>query len=70
MLAITAIAGQSLVYYAYQAQGISTTSLVLMLSPILVYGLSVLVLKEKLNWKNIITSAIVMALIIWVTTLI
>ena len=70
LLAVTAIAGQSLIYYAYQAQGISTTSLILMLSPVLVYGLSVLVLKEKLNWKNIITSIAVMALIIWVTVLI
>lgn len=70
LLAVTAIVGNSLIYYAYQAQGISATSLVLMLSPILVYGLSVVILKEKLNWKNIVTSAIVMALIIWVTILI
>ncbi len=66
LLATTAIASQSLVYYAYRIQGINLTSVVLMLSPVLIYFLSVLVLKEKLNWKNLITSVVVISLIVWV----
>jgi len=67
LLAITAIGSQTLIYYAYRIQGINLTSLALMLSPVLIYLLSVSVLKEKLNWKNLVTSVIVVVLIIWVT---
>ncbi len=67
LLAATAIGSQALVYYAYITQGISATALVLMISPVLIYLLAISVLKEKLSYKNIITSIAVILLVIWVT---
>lgn len=66
-IAISAIITYALIYYAYSLQGISATIFVMILSPILVYGLSVAVLKEKLYWKNIITSVVALGLVLWVT---
>jgi len=67
VLAVSAVLVQSLTYYAYHNVGVGITEFILLLSPVLVYGLSYLVLKEKLNWKNLVTSAVVVALVIWVS---
>lgn len=66
-IAAGAIAVNALIYFAYSLQGISSTIIVLILSPILVYILSVIWLKEKLRLKNVITSIIILLLVIWVT---
>ena len=66
LIASLAVLIQSLIYSAYHNIGVSLTEFILLLSPILVYGLSSIVLKEKLGWKNLVTSAVVIALIIWV----
>lgn len=66
LLAATAIGSQALIYYAYITQGISATSLVLMISPVIIYLLAVSILKEKLSWKSIVTSMVVISLIVWV----
>ena len=66
-IAVGAIITASLIYFSYQLQGISSTVFVLILSPVLIYILSVVLLKEKLKWKNIVTSLVILALVIWVT---
>lgn len=66
VIATGAVIVNTLVYLSYQLQGISSTIFILMLSPILVYALSVFMLKEKLKWKNILTSIVILMLIIWI----
>ncbi|OGB74207.1 hypothetical protein A2V68_00325 [candidate division Kazan bacterium RBG_13_50_9] len=66
-IALSALITYGLIYYSYTLQGISSTVFVLILSPILVYVMSILVLKEKLKWRNIITSLVLLALVAWVT---
>lgn len=66
-IAVGAVITASLIYFSYQLQGISSTVFVLILSPVLVYILSIIILKERLKWKNIVTSLVIVALVIWVT---
>lgn len=66
-LAIGALIVNSLIYTSYKLSGISSTIFVIILSPILVYALSILFLKEKLIWKNVISSAAIVLLVIWIT---
>lgn len=64
-VALGAIITSVLVYKSYHSLGIGVTLTVLFLSPILVYLLSVKFLGEKLKWKNIISSAVILGAIIW-----
>jgi len=66
-LAIGALVVNALIYTSYKLSGVSSTIFILILSPILVYTLSVVFLKEKLMWKNIISSIAIVLLVIWVT---
>lgn len=66
LLAISATFICSLIYYAYHSIGINLTELILLSSPVLIYILSSVILKEKLHWKNLVTSAVVISLIVWV----
>lgn len=66
LLAAGALVTNSLIYLSYGLQGISSTIFILILSPVLVYALAVLFLKEKLIWKNLVTSLVIILLIIWV----
>lgn len=66
LLAAGALVTNSLIYLSYGLQGISSTIFILILSPVLVYALAVLFLKEKLIWKNLVTSVVIILLIIWV----
>lgn len=66
VLASFAVLVQSLVYSAYRNIGISLTEFIFLLSPILVYSLSSIILKEKLSWKNLVTSTVVVALVLWI----
>lgn len=54
-------------YMAFNALGLSETIFVFVLSPILLYLLSVIFLREKWKSRNIIASIIVTLLVIWVS---
>ena len=66
LLAGFAVLIQSLIYSAYRNIGVSLTEFILLLSPILVYSLSSIILKEKLSWKNLVTSTVAVAFLIWI----
>jgi drug/metabolite transporter (DMT)-like permease len=53
------------VYFGYMQYGIMFTTLIIMISPIFVYFLANKFLKEKLNWKNIISSIIIIACVLY-----
>lgn len=65
LIAVSAMATSVFVYSAYQGIGIGLTMAVLFLSPILIYFLCVLYLREKLKLKNVISSAVIVGVIIW-----
>jgi drug/metabolite transporter (DMT)-like permease len=52
-------------YFGYVHYGIMFTTLVIMISPIFIYFLAYKFLKEKLNWKNIISSVIIIACVLY-----
>ena len=65
LIAAAAVAASTAIYSAYREIGISLTIFTLLLSPIVVYLLSALWLKEKLTWKNLVASGIIVGLVIW-----
>jgi len=54
------------VYFGYLKYGVTFTTLVIMLSPVFIYLIASRFLKEKLNWKNILSSIIIIACVIYV----
>ncbi|MFA5270163.1 MAG: DMT family transporter [Patescibacteria group bacterium] len=64
-LAISAVVVTSLVYLSYHTQGISSTIMVMIISPVLVYSLSAVVLKEKISPRDVIASIGVVLLVLW-----
>jgi len=55
-----------IMYYGYIKIGIISTTIVLMLGPVLVYFFARIFLKEKLHWKNIVSSIIILACVAYV----
>jgi drug/metabolite transporter (DMT)-like permease len=55
------------VYFGYLHYGVISTTLIIMLGPMFVYILANKFLKEKLNWKNILSSIIIIACVIYAT---
>jgi drug/metabolite transporter (DMT)-like permease len=53
------------VYFGYLNYGIIFTTLITMLAPVVVYLFASLFLKEKLNWKNVLSSAVIVACIVY-----
>jgi drug/metabolite transporter (DMT)-like permease len=53
-------------YYGYLQYGIILTTLVMMIAPVVIYILASRFLKEKLNWKNILSSAIILGCVVYV----
>jgi drug/metabolite transporter (DMT)-like permease len=53
------------IYFGYMKYGVTFTTLVIMLSPIFIYFIANRFLKEKLNWKNIISSIIIIACVLY-----
>ena len=53
------------IYFGYLQYGVTFTTLVLMTGPIVIYILANRFLKEKLNWKNIVSSLIIIACVIY-----
>ena len=56
-------------YSAYQIRGVSDTLFVFTLSPILVYWLSAIFLKERWHVRTILASIVIIGLVVWVTLL-
>jgi drug/metabolite transporter (DMT)-like permease len=52
-------------YYGYLHYGIIFTTLIMMLAPIVVYLLASIFLKEKLSWKNVLSSAIIVGCVVY-----
>ncbi len=52
-------------YYGYIKIGIISTTLILMLAPILIYTFAKIFLKEKINARNIIASIIILACVLY-----
>ena len=55
-----------LVYYGYLQLGVISTTLIVMLGPVLVYAFAKFILKEKLHWKDILASIIIIACVAYV----
>lgn len=55
------------VYFGYIHYGIIFTTLIILLAPILIYLLAHIFLKEKPSWKNIVSSLIIVACVIYAT---
>lgn len=53
------------IYFGYLKYGVIFTTLIVMLGPIFVYALASIFLKEKLNWKNIISALIIIACVVY-----
>ncbi len=53
-------------YYGYLTIGIVFTTLILMLGPVFIYIFAHIFLKEKMSWKNFVTSIVIVASILYV----
>lgn len=53
-------------YYGYLYLGVVSTTLVLMLGPLVIYILAVIFLKERLRWRNIAASIIILGCVVYV----
>jgi len=53
------------VYWGYLKLGVISTTMIFLLGPVLVYLFAYTFLKEKLNWKNIVASIVIVACIIY-----
>ena len=62
-----AVAASVFLYLSYQTVGIAITVFTLLLSPILIYCLSSGYLREKIQLKNLISSAVIVGLVVWLT---
>jgi len=65
IIAASAIVASIFVYMSYSSVGIGFTMAILFLSPILVYFASVIYLKEKLRWRSVLSSLVIVGIIIW-----
>lgn len=61
------VAYRVLSFYGYAQLGLTFTTLILMLAPILVYFFAWKFLKEKLEWRNIVAAAIILASVLYAT---
>ena len=55
-----------ILYYGYLNLGVIFTTLLVMLSPVFIYAFAHIFLKEKLSWRNIISSIIIVVCILYV----
>lgn len=54
------------VYYGYIFVGVVETTLILLLAPVLIYFFAWKYMKEKLNWKNILSAGIILGCVAYV----
>jgi drug/metabolite transporter (DMT)-like permease len=52
-------------YYGYLKIGVISTTLILMLGTVFIYIFAKIFLKEKINTRNIISSAIILACVLY-----
>ncbi len=52
-------------YFGYLNLGVISTTLFVMLIPVFIYTLSAIFLKEKLNWKNIVSALIIIGCVVY-----
>jgi drug/metabolite transporter (DMT)-like permease len=52
-------------YFGYLNFGVVSTTLFVMMIPVFIYTLSAIFLKEKLNWKNIVSALVVIGCVIY-----
>jgi drug/metabolite transporter (DMT)-like permease len=57
-----------IVYYGYLKIGVIFTTLILMLGPIFIYALAYFILKEKISWRNVLASVIIVGAVIYSLT--
>ena len=53
------------IYFGYIHYGVIFTTLIVMLAPIFIYILANKFLKEKLNWRNIVSSIVIIACVVY-----
>lgn len=58
---------RAIIYYGYIYYGVIFTTLMVMLGPIFVYLFAHLFLKEKIGWRNIISAAIILGCVLYVS---
>lgn len=61
------VAYRIIIYYGYLSLGVIFTTLLMTLGPVFIYLLAKIFLKEKLEWRNIIASIIIVACVVYVT---
>ncbi|MBD3247341.1 EamA family transporter [Candidatus Pacearchaeota archaeon] len=54
-----------IVYYGYLTLGVVFTTLIIMLGPVFVYIFAKIILKEKLQKRNIIAAAVIVVCVIY-----
>ena len=62
-VAVLAVWQSTLLYTAYKMQGVAETIFAFTLAPVFIYGFSILFLKEKVFWKDLMASLIVVTLV-------
>lgn len=65
MIGISWVIYRIIIYYGYQKLGVVFTTLVLMLGPIFIYLFAWKFLKEKITWRNITASFIIVACVVY-----
>lgn len=58
---------RSVLYYSYSLKGIIFTTLIFLLAPVFIYLFSYIYLKEKLSWRNIVASIIILLCVVYAT---
>ncbi|MEK6840666.1 MAG: DMT family transporter [Nanoarchaeota archaeon] len=53
------------VYYGYLKVGVIFTTLMLMLGSVFIYAMAYFILKEKLSWRNLVASLVVIASVVY-----
>lgn len=56
-----------LIYYGYLSFGVVFTTLMIMLGPIFIYAFAHIFLKEKLSWRNIVASIVIIGCVLYGT---
>jgi drug/metabolite transporter (DMT)-like permease len=59
------VAYRMALYFGYAKYGVTFTTLIIMLSPVFIYFIANRFLKEKLNWKNIASSLIIIGCVLY-----
>lgn len=66
VIAVMWVVYRVIIYYGYMNLGIIFTTLMVMLSPVFIYLLAWKFLKDKITWRNIVASIIIVGCIIYV----